>query len=98
MTSHYPYLASHYPYLAELCERIGVPAVFPEPETLRADLARIQAKTLAGVIADLLNENEPLLKAEADGSTVTVRGALAATMTVTISGGGVSAQAAPSDE
>lgn len=30
-------------------------------------------RSLAGIITSLINENEPLLKAEQDGTTVTVR-------------------------
>jgi hypothetical protein len=93
-------MTSHYPHLADVCERIGVPTIFPEPETTAAALAKIQCRSLARIIAGLINENEPLLKAEADGSTVTVRERGGpATMTVTISqGGGVSAQAAPRND
>jgi hypothetical protein len=36
-------------------------------------LAELQAKSLARIVADLINDNEPLLKAEADQATVTVR-------------------------
>jgi hypothetical protein len=32
-----------------------------------------EAKSLARIVADLINDNEPLLKAEADQATVTVR-------------------------
>jgi hypothetical protein len=48
------------------------PALLPDPEVLKADLARIQCKTLASVIAGLIAEYEPMLKAEADGATVIV--------------------------
>lgn len=47
-------------------------ALLPEPEVLRADLAQIQARSLARIIANLINENEPLLKAEADGTVLSV--------------------------
>ena len=53
----------------------GVPLglVAPEPEVARATIASVQCKSLARTVADLVNEHEPLLKAEADGATVTVR-------------------------
>lgn len=59
--------------VGDLCDRIGVPKVFPEPEVARADLARIQCKSLAALIAGLIAEHEPMLRAEYDGATVTVR-------------------------
>jgi hypothetical protein len=46
---------------------------FPEPEVVQSALARANHKSLARIIAALVNENEPLLKAEQDGTTVTVR-------------------------
>jgi hypothetical protein len=59
--------------VTDFCEQFGIPAVFPEPEVARADLARIRCKSLAGCIAKLIAEHEPMLKAEADGATVVVR-------------------------
>lgn len=61
------------PILKQSLELLGLPLVAPEPEVLQRDLARIQCKSLARCIARLLNENEPLLRAEQDGATVTVR-------------------------
>jgi hypothetical protein len=58
--------------VGDLCDHIGIPKVFPEPEVAARDLARIRCKSLADTIAYLLAENEPLLRAEADGATVTV--------------------------
>lgn len=56
------------------CAALGIgPALVPEPEVLRADLERIKCKSLAGLIAKLIAENEPMLRAECDGDTVTVR-------------------------
>ena len=60
--------------LIRSCAALGIaPVLVPEPEVLQRDLDRIQCKTLAKVIATLLAENEPLLTAEHDGATVTVR-------------------------
>jgi hypothetical protein len=59
--------------IATMLDALGLPPMIHEPEVLAADLARIQCKTLAGIIAELIADNEPLLKAEADGPTVTVR-------------------------
>lgn len=44
-----------------------------EPEVVRSTLAAGRERSLANIIAALLNENEPLLKAEHNGATVTVR-------------------------
>lgn len=54
-------------------KELGLPPVLVELEVAESTLARCRHKSLARIIADLLNENEPLLKAEADGATVTVR-------------------------
>jgi hypothetical protein len=43
-----------------------------EPEVLSGQLARIQAKSLARIITNLINENEPLLKADADGTVIAI--------------------------
>lgn len=59
--------------LKQSLEALGLPVIAPEPEMLRADLARVKARALARVIAGLINDNEPLLRADADGTTVTVR-------------------------
>ena len=59
--------------LKQSLEALGLPVMAPEPEVVARDLARIRCKTLAGIIAKLLAEHEPILKAEADGATVTVR-------------------------
>lgn len=58
--------------VGDLCDQIGIPKVFPEPEVIAADLARIRCKSLASLIAGLLAEHEPMLRAEADGATVMV--------------------------
>lgn len=58
--------------VSDMCDSLGLPKVFPEPEVLRADFAHIQAKSLARIIANLITENEPLLKAEADGTVIAV--------------------------
>jgi len=58
--------------LRSFAAEFGVPLHLVEPEVVRADLARIQAKSLARIIADLINANEPLLKAEADGEVIAV--------------------------
>ena len=44
-----------------------------EPEVVQSTLAAGRERSLANIIAALLNENEPLLKAEHNGKTVTVR-------------------------
>lgn len=54
-------------------ELLGLPVIMPEPEVAAADLARIRARSLAGLIVSLINENEPMLCASFDGATVTVR-------------------------
>lgn len=59
--------------VGDLCDQLGLPKVFPEPEVAKADLSRIRCKSLAGVIAGLIAEHEPMLRAEVDGATVTVR-------------------------
>jgi hypothetical protein len=48
-------------------------ALLPEPEVLKADIGHIRCKTLADMIAHLINETEPMLRAKAEGATVTVR-------------------------
>jgi hypothetical protein len=58
--------------LATMLSALGLPSVTPEPEVLRADLARIQSKALANIIAALVNDNEPMLSAKANGNTITV--------------------------
>ena len=60
-------------------------SLLPEPEVLQAELAQINCKSLASVIVKLIAEHEPMLKAEADGTTITVRelgGTVAMTFTV----------------
>jgi hypothetical protein len=47
--------------------------VFPEPEVVAADLSRIRCKSLAGIIVNLIGENEPMLRASHDGASVSVR-------------------------
>lgn len=54
-------------------ELFGMSLLLPEPEVLQAELQHIGCKTLASIIAKLLAESEPMLKAEADGATVIVR-------------------------
>jgi hypothetical protein len=51
----------------------GLTLVTPEPEVVRAQLSSIRCKTLADTIAHLLTEHEPMLRAKADGDTVSVR-------------------------
>lgn len=58
--------------LATMLETLGLPVAMPEPEVAAAELAIIRARSLASIIAGLLNENEPMLKAQADGGTITV--------------------------
>jgi hypothetical protein len=60
-------------HLKQSLEMLGLPLVVQEPEVVARDLARIQCKSLARVIAGLIADNEPLLKAEADGATVIVQ-------------------------
>jgi hypothetical protein len=71
-----------------MLEALGLPPVMQEAEVAARELGRIRAKSLASIIADLVNANEPMLKAQADGETVTVseRGG-GAVMRVTIDGG-----------
>lgn len=57
---------------AAMLQALGLPGIIAEPEVVRADLASIQAKSLARIIAALINENEPLLKAEQDGTVIAV--------------------------
>jgi hypothetical protein len=45
----------------------------PEPEVHRATMSSLACKSLAATIAGLIAEHEPMLKAECDGATVTVR-------------------------
>jgi len=59
-------------HLAQSLAALGLPAVTPEPEVARAELARIKAHSLANSIAALVNDNEPLLNAKAKGNTITV--------------------------
>lgn len=59
--------------VADLCDIIGIPKVFPEPEVAAADLARIRCKSLAALIVGLIAEHEPMLRAECDGTSVIVR-------------------------
>jgi hypothetical protein len=56
-----------------MLEALGLPMVTPEPEVAQATIARVQCKSLARIITDLIADHEPLLKAECDGATVTVR-------------------------
>ncbi|HET7255591.1 MAG TPA: hypothetical protein VFJ46_17680 [Xanthobacteraceae bacterium] len=53
----------------------GIPLtlVQPEPEVTVATLASVRCRSLARIVAELVNENEPLLCAEVDGETVVVR-------------------------
>jgi len=45
----------------------------PEPEVMGGIMRSVRCKSLAGLIAGLIAEHEPMLKAEVDGATVTVR-------------------------
>jgi hypothetical protein len=56
-----------------LWPQFGLPQVFPEPEVVAADLSRIRCKSLAGIIVNLIGENEPMLRASHDGASVSVR-------------------------
>jgi hypothetical protein len=69
MIAHYNPLDVLRPQL----EALGLPPIVPEPEVIQRDLARIRCKSLARIIAGLLNDSEPLLAASADGPSVTVR-------------------------
>jgi hypothetical protein len=74
------------PHLTAMLDALGLPNVIPEPEVTRKAVASVQCRSLAAVIAELLNDNEPLLKAEANGASVTVRERGGpATMTFTVS-------------
>lgn len=44
-----------------------------EPEVAQATIGRVQCKSLAACVAGLIADHEPLLKAEYNGATVTVR-------------------------
>lgn len=59
--------------LTDSLQALGLPAIAPEPEVVQSALASANCRSLARIIAALVNENEPLLKAEHDGATVTVR-------------------------
>lgn len=48
-----------------------IPAL--EPETVEATLTQARVRATASIIARLLNENEPMLRAKAEGATVTVQ-------------------------
>lgn len=74
--------------LAQMFDALGLPPAIQEPEVAARELSHIRARSLAHIIAALVNENEPMLKAEADGATVTIseRGGGAA-MRLTIDGG-----------
>lgn len=58
--------------VATMLAALGLPSVLSEPEVIAADLGRIQSKSLATLIAALVNEHEPLLKAEASDNEITV--------------------------
>jgi hypothetical protein len=45
----------------------------PEPEVMDGIMRSVRCKSLAALIAGLIAEHEPMLKAECDGATVTVR-------------------------
>jgi hypothetical protein len=45
----------------------------PEPEVMSGIMRSVRCKSLAALIAGLIAEHEPMLKAECDGATVTVR-------------------------
>jgi hypothetical protein len=90
-------------HTAAMLAALGLPAVSVEPEVLRADLNRIQEKSLASILAALVNDNEPLLKADVTGNVITVseRGGQATfTFTVKASSrdGGGEPKAAPDDQ
>lgn len=54
-------------------DMLGLPPTIAEPEVARATMDSLKCKSLAILIADLIAEHEPLLRAEVDGATVTVR-------------------------
>jgi hypothetical protein len=60
-------------HLSQMLGALGLPQIAPEPEVIASSLARIRARSLAGLIAGLINENEPLLRASFEGAAVTVR-------------------------
>lgn len=45
----------------------------PEPEVMGGIMRSIRCKSLAATIAGLIAEHEPMLRAECDGASVTVR-------------------------
>jgi predicted component of type VI protein secretion system len=61
------------PLLRQSLEALGLPIVVPEPEVSRAAVRSVQCKSLASVIEALIADHEPMLRAERDGATVTVR-------------------------
>jgi hypothetical protein len=57
----------------------------PEPEVLGGMMKSIRCKSLAATLAGLIAEHEPMLRAECDGATVSVRDlGGSATMTFTV--------------
>lgn len=59
--------------LRQSLEALGLPVIVPEPEVTKAALRNIQCKSAAQVIAGLIADNEPMLRASVDGATVTLR-------------------------
>lgn len=61
--------------LAETFKALGLPAIMVEPEVSRAMLARAQTKALTELVTRLINDTEPMLRAESqkDGKSIVVR-------------------------
>jgi predicted component of type VI protein secretion system len=54
-------------------EMFGLSLLVPEPEVATAQLSQIKCRSLAQIISAAITEHEPLLKADCNGATVTVR-------------------------
>lgn len=54
-------------------DALGLPAIIPEPEVTRRALAKVKSHSLASLLARLINQHEPMLRAECDGANLTVR-------------------------
>jgi hypothetical protein len=56
----------------DLLASLGLPQVTPEPELVVAQIDRARAHSLGRIVTDLINEHEPMLRAEWNGATVIV--------------------------